>query len=417
MIDIKAIRKNDPEMADVMELELKRQQEHLELIASENFVSPAVMAAAGSHLTNKYAEGIPRYRHYGGCEFVDMAEDLARDRAKELFGCEYVNVQPHSGAQANTAVYLAVLKPGDTILGMNLDHGGHLTHGSPANFSGMFFNIVPYGVSEETETIDYDELERLAVENKPQIIVAGASAYPRTIDFKRFREIADKVGAYLMADIAHIAGLVAAGLHPSPIPYAHFTTTTTHKTLRGPRGGIIMCQKKYAKMINRAVFPGMQGGPLMHIIAAKGVCFKEALTDEFKAYQKQIIANAKALADSLLAEGMQLVSGGTDNHLMLLDLRPVGKTGKDVEKQLEAANITSNKNTVPNDPENAFTTSGIRLGSPAMTSRGLKEEDFTLIGKLIAKIVKEGDEAVEDVKKQVLGICAKYPLYTEDIIR
>ena len=417
MIDIKAIRNNDPEMADVMELELKRQQEHLELIASENFVSPAVMAAAGSHLTNKYAEGIPRYRHYGGCEFVDMAEDLARDRAKELFGCEYVNVQPHSGAQANTAVYLAVLKPGDTILGMNLDHGGHLTHGSPANFSGMFFNIVPYGVSAETETIDYDELERLAVENKPQIIVAGASAYPRTIDFKRFREIADKVGAYLMADIAHIAGLVAAGLHPSPIPYAHFTTTTTHKTLRGPRGGIIMCEKKYAKMINRAVFPGMQGGPLMHIIAAKGVCFKEALTDEFKEYQKQILENAKALADSLVAEGMNLVSGGTDNHLMLLDLRPVGKTGKEVEKQLEAANITSNKNTVPNDPENAFTTSGIRLGSPAMTSRGLKEEDFILIGKLIAKIVKEGDEAIEDVKKQVLGICAKYPLYTEDIIK
>ena len=417
MIDIKAIRKNDPEMADVMELELKRQQEHLELIASENFVSPAVMAAAGSHLTNKYAEGIPRYRHYGGCEFVDMAEDMARDRAKELFGCEYVNVQPHSGAQANTAVYLAVLKPGDTILGMNLDHGGHLTHGSPANFSGMFFNIVPYGVSPETQTIDYDELERLAIENKPQIIVAGASAYPRTIDFKRFREIADKVGAYLMADIAHIAGLVAAGLHPSPIPYAHFTTTTTHKTLRGPRGGIIMCQKKYAKMINRAVFPGMQGGPLMHIIAAKGVCFKEALTDEFKAYQKQILANAKALADSLVAEGMQLVSGGTDNHLMLLDLRPFGKTGKVVEKQLEAANITSNKNTVPNDPENAFTTSGIRLGSPAMTSRGLKEEDFILIGKLITKIVKEGDEAIKDVKKQVLGICAKYPLYAEDITR
>ena len=417
MIDIKAIRTNDPEMADVMELELKRQQEHLELIASENFVSPAVMAAAGSHLTNKYAEGIPRYRHYGGCEYVDMAEDLARDRAKELFGCEYVNVQPHSGAQANTAVYLAVLKPGDTILGMNLDHGGHLTHGSPANFSGMFFNIVPYGVSEESDTIDYDELERLALENKPKIIVAGASAYPRTIDFKRFREIADKVGAYLMADIAHIAGLVAAGLHPSPIPYAHFTTTTTHKTLRGPRGGIIMCQKKYAKMINRAVFPGMQGGPLMHIIAAKGVCFKEALTDEFKAYQKQILENAKALADSLIAEGMQLVSGGTDNHLMLLDLRPVGKTGKVVEKQLEAANITSNKNTVPNDPENAFTTSGIRLGTPAMTSRGLNEEDFTLIGKLIAKIVKEGDAAIEDVKKQVLGICAKYPLYAEDIIK
>ena len=417
MIDFKAIRKTDPEMADVMELELKRQQEHLELIASENFVTPAVMAAAGSHLTNKYAEGIPRYRHYGGCEYVDMAEDLARDRAKELFGCEYVNVQPHSGAQANTAVYLAVLKPGDTILGMNLDHGGHLTHGSPANFSGMFYNIVPYGVSDETEMIDYDELERLALAHKPQIIVAGASAYPRTIDFKRFREIADMVGAYLMADIAHIAGLVAAGLHPSPIPYAHFTTTTTHKTLRGPRGGMIMCQKKYAKMINRAVFPGMQGGPLMHTIAAKAVCFKEALTEEFKTYQKQIIVNAKALESSLKAEGMSLISGGTDNHLILLDLRPFGKTGKVVEKQMEAANITANKNAVPNEPENAFTTSGIRLGTPAMTTRGLQEEDFTLIGKLIAKIVKEGDDALDDVKNQVLGICSKYPLYAEDIIR
>ncbi len=417
MIDFKAIRKNDSEIADVMELELKRQQEHLELIASENFVSPAVMAAAGSHLTNKYAEGIPRYRHYGGCEFVDMAEDLARDRAKELFGCEYVNVQPHSGAQANTAVYLAVLKPGDTILGMNLNHGGHLTHGSPANFSGMFFNIVPYGVSDETQTIDYDELERLAVENKPQIIVAGASAYPRTIDFKRFREIADKVGAYLMADIAHIAGLVATGLHPSPIPYAHFTTTTTHKTLRGPRGGMIMCQKKYAKMINKAVFPGMQGGPLMHIIAAKAVCFKEALGEDFKSYQKQILVNTKAMANTLIEEGISLVSGGTDNHLILLDLRPQGLTGKVVEKQLESANITANKNSVPNDPENAFTTSGIRLGSPALTSRGFKEEDFVLIGKLIAKIVKEGDSAIEDVKAQVLKLCEKYPLYKEDIIR
>jgi glycine hydroxymethyltransferase len=300
---------------------------------------------------------------------------------------------------------------------MNLDHGGHLTHGSPANFSGMFFNIVPYGVSEETQTIDYDELEKLAVEHKPKIIVAGASAYPRTIDFKRFREIADKVGAYLMADIAHIAGLVAAGLHPSPIEYAHFTTTTTHKTLRGPRGGIIMCKKKYAKMINRAVFPGMQGGPLMHIIAAKAVCFKEALSDDFKKYQQQIMNNTKALADTLLEEGISLVSGGTDNHLVLLDLRPQKLTGKVVEKQLEAANITSNKNTVPNDPENAFTTSGIRLGSPALTSRGFKEEDFVLIGKLIAQIIKEGDSAIESVKNQVLALCEKYPLYKEDIIR
>jgi len=415
MIDIKTIRQTDPETADILELELKRQQEHLELIASENFVSPAVLSAAGSHLTNKYAEGIPRYRHYGGCEYVDMVEDLARDRAKELFGCEYVNVQPHSGAQANTAVYLAVLKYGDTILGMNLNHGGHLTHGSPANFSGMFFNIVPYGVTDDTQTIDYDEVRRLALEHKPKIIVAGASAYSRTIDFKRFRDIADEVGAYLMADIAHIAGLVATGLHPSPIPYAHFTTTTTHKTLRGPRGGIIMCRKKHAKMINRAVFPGMQGGPLMHIIAAKAVCFKEALTAEFKEYQKQVVLNAKTLADTLKSEGMTLVADGTDNHLVLLDLRPFDKTGKDVEKQLEAANITTNKNGVPNDPQNAFTTSGIRLGSPAITSRGFKEDDFVIIGKLISKIVKEGDSAISDVKNHVLKLCAKYPLYENDV--
>lgn len=416
MIDLKTIRQTDPEIAEAMELELKRQQQHIELIASENFVSTAVLAAAGSHLTNKYAEGIPRYRHYGGCEFVDMVEDMARDRLKELFGCEYANVQPHSGAQANTAVYLALLQPGDTILGMNLNHGGHLTHGSAANFSGMFFNIVPYGVKEDTETIDYDEVRRLALEHKPKIIVAGASAYSRTIDFKRFREIADEVGAYLMADIAHIAGLVAAGLHPSPIPYAHFTTSTTHKTLRGPRGGIIMCQKKYAKKINRAVFPGMQGGPLMHIIAAKAVCFKEALTDGFKDYQQQVVNNAKVLADTLKEEGCKLVADGTDNHLILIDLRPFDKTGKEVEKHLELANITANKNGVPNDPQNAFTTSGIRVGTPAITSRGMQEDDMRLIGKLIMQIIKEGESCIDDVKAQVIALCEKYPLYNEDVI-
>ncbi|MCK5128876.1 MAG: serine hydroxymethyltransferase [Clostridiales bacterium] len=416
MIDISIIKKTDPEIAEKLELELKRQQEHLELIASENFVSPAVLAAAGSHLTNKYAEGIPRYRHYGGCEYVDMVEDIARDRAKELFNCEYVNVQPHSGAQANTAVYLAVLKPGDTILGMNLNHGGHLTHGSPANFSGMFFNIVPYGVKEDTQTIDYDEVRRLALESKPQIIVAGASAYSRIIDFKKFREIADEVGAYLMADIAHIAGLVATGLHPSPIPYAHFTTTTTHKTLRGPRGGMIMCQKKYAKRINRAVFPGMQGGPLMHIIAAKAVCFKEALTDEFKTYQQNVVNNAKVLADTLKEEGCKLVADGTDNHLILVDLRSFNKTGKEVEAQLGLANITTNKNGVPNDPENAFTTSGIRLGTPAITTRGMNEDDMKLIGKLIVQIIKQGDAAIEEVKAQVLKLCENYPLYNNDVL-
>lgn len=416
MIDLKTIRQTDPEIAEAMELELKRQQQHIELIASENFVSTAVLAAAGSHLTNKYAEGIPRYRHYGGCEFVDMVEDMARDRLKELFGCEYANVQPHSGAQANTAVYLALLQPGDTILGMNLNHGGHLTHGSAANFSGMFFNIVPYGVKEDTETIDYDEVRRLALEHKPKIIVAGASAYSRTIDFKRFREIADEVGAYLMADIAHIAGLVAAGLHPSPIPYAHFTTSTTHKTLRGPRGGIIMCQKKYAKKINKAVFPGMQGGPLMHIIAAKAVCFKEALTDGFKEYQQQVVNNANVLAETLKEEGCKLVADGTDNHLILIDLRPFDKTGKEVEKHLELANITANKNGVPNDLQNAFTTSGIRVGTPAVTSRGMQEDDMKLIGKLIMQIIKEGESCIDDVKAQVIALCEKYPLYKEDVI-
>lgn len=415
MIDIKTIKKTDPEIAEALELELKRQQQHLELIASENFVSTAVLAAAGSHLTNKYAEGIPRYRHYGGCEFVDMVEDLARDRAKKLFNCEYANVQPHSGAQANTSVYLALLKPGDTILGMHLNHGGHLTHGSPANFSGMFYNIVPYGVSEIAQTIDYDEIRKLALKHKPQLIIAGASAYPRIIDFKKFREIADEVGAYLMADIAHIAGFIAAGLHPSSIPYAHFTTTTTHKTLRGPRGGMILCQKKYAKKINKAVFPGMQGGPLMHIIAAKAVCFKEALTDEFKDYQQRILDNAQVLAQSLKKEGCTLISGGTDNHLLLVDLRPFYKTGKEVEKHLELANITINKNAVPNDLENAFTTSGIRIGTPAVTTRGLNTDDMIIVAKLIMQVIKKGESTIEEVKKQVLKLCEKHPLYQNDV--
>lgn len=415
MIDIKEIRQVDPEIADVLVKELGRQQDHLELIASENFVSQAVMAAAGTHLTNKYAEGYPGKRYYGGCEFVDIAEDLARDRAKELFGCDFANVQPHSGAQANTAVYFAMLEPGDTILGMNLSHGGHLTHGSPVNISGSYFNIVPYGVDEKTQTIDYDALSELAKECKPKMIVAGASAYPRTIDFERFAAIAKEVGAYLMVDMAHIAGLVAAGLHPSPVPHADFVTTTTHKTLRGPRGGMIMCKKKYAKKVNKAVFPGTQGGPLMHIIAAKAVSFKEALSDDFKAYQQQIVDNAQALAQSLMDEGCDLVSGGTDNHLMLLDLRKFDKTGKEVEKLLDEANITVNKNTIPFDPQSPFVTSGIRIGTPALTSRGMKEDAMKIIGKCIATIVKEGESAVDKVKAEVIALCEKYPLYNDAV--
>ncbi len=415
MIDIREIKKVDPEIAEVLANELSRQQDHLELIASENFVSPAVMAAAGTHLTNKYAEGYPGKRYYGGCEYVDIAEDLARNRAKELFGCEFVNVQPHSGAQANTAVYFAMLEPGDTILGMNLSHGGHLTHGSPVNISGSYFNIVPYGVDEKTQTIDYDALLEIAKECKPKMIVAGASAYPRTIDFARFAAIAQEVGAYLMVDMAHIAGLVAAGLHPSPVPHADFVTTTTHKTLRGPRGGMIMCKKKYAKKINKAVFPGTQGGPLMHIIAAKAVSFKEALSDEFKAYQQQIIDNAQALAKSLIAEGVDLVSGGTDNHLMLIDLRKFDKTGKEIEKLLDEANITVNKNTIPFDPQSPFVTSGIRIGTPALTSRGMKENAMEVIGKCIATIIKEGEGAVEKIKGEVMELCEKYPLYNESV--
>lgn len=417
MIDIKEIRAVDSEVADAIELELKRQREHLELIASENFVSTAVLAAAGTHLTNKYAEGYPGKRYYGGCEFVDVAENLAIKRAKEIFGCDHANVQPHSGAQANTAVYFGMLKPGDTILGMNLSHGGHLTHGSPVNISGKYFNIVPYGVSKDTETIDYDELMGTAKECKPQMIVAGASAYPRTIDFAKFKEIADVVGAYLMVDIAHIAGLVAAGLHPSPVPYADFVTTTTHKTLRGPRGGMIMCKKEYAKKVNSAIFPGTQGGPLMHIIAAKAVAFKEALTDGFKEYQLQVIKNANALAESLKAEGIKLVSDGTDNHLMLIDLRETEITGKALEAMLGEANITVNKNTIPFEERSPFVTSGIRIGTPALTSRGMKEDAMDIVGKLIARVIKEGDSCLPQVKEQVIELCNKYELYNGKVVK
>ncbi len=410
-MDYSKVKQVDEALYQAMMDELERQRTHIELIASENFVSEAVLTAMGSHLTNKYAEGYPAHRYYGGCEFVDVAEDLARDRAKELFGADHINVQPHSGAQANTAVYFAMLKPGDTIMGMNLSHGGHLTHGMKINYSGKYFNIVPYGVTKDTQTIDYDELERLAVENKPQMIVAGASAYPRTIDFKRFGEIAKKVGAYLMVDIAHIAGLIVAGEHPSPVPYADFVTTTTHKTLRGPRGGMIMCKEEYAKAIDKAIFPGTQGGPLMHVIAAKAVAFKEALGDDFKAYQKQIIKNATALADALLAEGINLVSGGTDNHLMLVDLTSNDVTGKEVEAWLDEANITCNKNTIPFETKSAMVTSGVRLGTPAVTTRGMNEADMKQIASFIARIVKSKGEAIADVKKDVLELCAKYPLY------
>ena len=410
-MDYSKVKQADAELYQAMMDELERQRTHIELIASENFVTEAVLTAMGSHLTNKYAEGYPGHRYYGGCEFVDVAEDLARDRAKALFGAEHVNVQPHSGAQANTAVYFAMLKPGDTIMGMNLSHGGHLTHGMKINYSGKYFNIVPYGVTEDTQTIDYDELERLAVENKPQMIVAGASAYPRTIDFKRFGEIAKKVGAYLMVDIAHIAGLIVAGEHPSPVPHADFVTTTTHKTLRGPRGGMIMCKEEYAKAIDKAIFPGTQGGPLMHVIAAKAVAFKEALGDDFKAYQKRIVKNATALAEGLLAEGLKLVSGGTDNHLMLVDLTDNDVTGKEVEAWMDEANITCNKNTIPFETKSAMVTSGVRLGTPAVTTRGMNEVDMKKIASFIARIVKSKGEANAEVKKEVLELCANYPLY------
>ncbi len=404
------IEKIDPEIAEAINKELARQRNNIELIASENIVSEAVMQAVGSPLTNKYAEGYSGKRYYGGCECVDIAEDLAIERAKKLFGAEFVNVQPHSGAQANTAVYFAMLNPGDTILGMSLAHGGHLTHGSPVNISGKYFNIVPYGL-DDSGRIDYEEVRRLALEHKPKMIVCGASAYPRKIEFDKFAEIAKEVGAYLMCDIAHIAGLVVAGLHQNPVPYADFVTTTTHKTLRGPRGGMIMCKEEYGKAINKAVFPGMQGGPLMHTIAGKAVCFKEALSDEFKAYQTQVVKNAAALADALMAEGFHLVSGGTDNHLMLVDLQNMNITGKEMEKRLDEVAITVNKNAVPNDPQSPFVTSGIRIGTPACTSRGFVEEDMKTIARLIKLTVTDFDTKKDEIKKEVEALTAKYPLY------
>ena len=411
-MELEMIRKTDPQVAEAIELELNRQRTHIELIASENFVSPAVMAAMGTCLTNKYAEGYPGKRYYGGCECVDIVEELARKRACELFGAEHANVQPHSGAQANTAVYFAMLKPGDTVMGMSLSHGGHLTHGSPVNLSGAFFNFVPYGVSSETEVIDYDDVRRIALECRPKLIVAGASAYPRIIDFKALRAIADEVGALLMVDMAHIAGLVAAGEHPSPVPYADFVTTTTHKTLRGPRGGMILCREEYAKAIDKAIFPGTQGGPLEHVIAAKAVSFAEALTDGFKAYQHQIILNAKAMENAFREEGVRMVSGGTDNHLMLLDFTGTEMTGKLMENLLEDANITVNKNTVPNETRSPFVTSGIRVGTPAATSRGLKEAEMAQVARWIAKVLREGEAAVPAVKKEVEALMVNYPLYT-----
>ena len=401
----------DPEMAAAMMDELARQRRNIELIASEKFVSEAVMAAMGSPLTNKYAEGYPGKRYYGGCQYVDVAEQLAIDRAKQLFGAEHANVQPHSGAQANMAVYFALAKPGDTILGMNLAHGGHLTHGSPVNMSGAYFNIVPYGVDEKTQTIDYDELERLAMEHRPKIIIAGASAYPRIIDFARMGEIAKRAGAYLVVDMAHIAGLVAAGLHPSPVPYADVVTTTTHKTLRGPRGGLILCKEEYAKMIDKAVFPGTQGGPLMHVIAAKGVALGEALKPAFKTYQQNIVKNAKALADELIKCGFDLVSGGTDNHLMLVDLRSVNLTGKEMEHRLDEVYITVNKNAIPFDPQKPFVTSSIRIGTPAATTRGFDEADFREIAKLIYMTATQYPEKADDIRAAVTALCDKHPLY------
>ena len=407
---ISFVKNYDNEVADAMDLELKRQQANIELIASENFVSPAVMAAMGSVLTNKYAEGYPSKRYYGGCQCVDIVEDIARDRAKKLFGAEHANVQPHSGAQANLAVYFALVENGDTVMGMNLAHGGHLTHGSPVNASGKNYNFVPYGVNDEGY-IDYDEMRRIAVECKPKLIVSGASAYPREIRFDIIRDICDEVGAIMMVDMAHIAGLVAAGLHINPVQYADVVTTTTHKTLRGPRGGMILCKEKYAKAIDKAIFPGMQGGPLMHVIAAKAVSFGEALTDEFKDYQKRIIDNSQALAASLKAHNINIVSGGTDNHLILLDLRGTGVTGKELEHRLDAVNITTNKNAIPNDPESPFITSGIRVGTPAATSRGLGVDDFTKIGELIALAISDFENKQDYIKQSVAEICAKYPLY------
>ena len=411
MYSFEEVKIVDPQVADAITAEMERQNSHIELIASENWVSKAVMAAMGSPLTNKYAEGYPGKRYYGGCECVDVVEELAKERAKELFGCEYVNVQPHSGAQANMAVFFAVLEPGDTFMGMNLDHGGHLSHGSPVNISGKYFNIVPYGVNDDG-FIDYDKLREIALEAKPKMIIAGASAYARTIDFKKFREIADEVGAVLMVDMAHIAGLVAAGLHPSPIPYADVTTTTTHKTLRGPRGGLILCNKEAADKynFNKAIFPGIQGGPLMHVIAAKAVCLKECQTEAYKVYQQNIVKNAKALCKGLMDRGIRIVSGGTDNHLMLLDLTNLDISGKDAENLLELANITANKNTIPNDPRSAFVTSGVRLGTAAVTSRGLNEADMDTIADAVAMILKEGESAAPKAKALIQGLTEKYPL-------
>ena len=411
MPSFEKLKREDREVYDAIENELKRQRNKIELIASENFVSDAVMEAMGSYMTNKYAEGYPHARYYGGCEYVDVVEDLARERVKKLFGAEHANVQPHSGAQANMAVYFALLEPGDTVLGMNLAHGGHLTHGSKVNTSGKLYNFIPYGVDKETGRIDYDELERLAIENKPKLILAGASAYARIIDFARIKEIADKVGSLFMVDMAHIAGLVAAGLHPNPVEYADVVTSTTHKTLRGPRGGLILCKEKYAKQIDKAIFPGVQGGPLMHVIAGKAVCFGEALKPEFKEYQKQIVKNAKALADELVKLGFNLVSGGTDNHLMLIDLRNKGITGKELETRLDDVGITVNKNAVPFDTEKPTITSGIRIGTPAVTTRGFKEEDMIKIAKLIDMTVEHYEDKKDEIRKEVTSICKKYPLY------
>ena len=407
------IKRQDPEVYAAMMRELQRQRDHIELIASENFVSPAVMEAMGSHLTNKYAEGYPGARYYGGCQYVDEVENLAIERAKKLFGAEHANVQPHSGSQANIAVYLALLKPGDTILGMDLSHGGHLTHGSKASISGKYFNACFYGVDPETECINYDLVQQRAEEVRPKILIAGASAYPRFIDFKRMREIADSVGAYLMVDMAHIAGLVAAGEHPSPVPYAHVVTTTTHKTLRGPRGALILCKEELAKKINSAVFPGTQGGPLMHIIAAKAVCFGEDLGADFRAYQHQIVLNAAALADELQKQGVRLVSGGTDNHMLLADVYSRGRTGAEVQELLDLANITANKNTIPFDTLSVKTTSGMRFGSPAVTTRGMKEPEMRQIGRMIARLIEEGDAAVGAVKAEAVALCEAFPLYPE----
>lgn len=404
---------SDPELYGAMKMELERQRDHIELIASENFTSRAVMEAVGSHLTNKYAEGYPGARYYGGCEYVDIVEQLAIDRAKELFGAEHANVQPHSGSQANVAVYLALLKPGDTILGMDLSHGGHLTHGSKASISGKYFNACFYGVDRETETIDYEKAMQTADECRPKLIIAGASAYSRIIDFKKMREIADEVGAYLMVDMAHIGGLIAAGVHPSPVPYADVVTSTTHKTLRGPRGAIILCKDELKKKINSAVFPGTQGGPLMHIIAGKAVCFKEAMSEEFKAYQRQTVKNAAVLADTLSSGGIRIVSGGTDNHLMLADTMSLGRTGNEVQELLDRAHITANKNSIPFDTQSVRLTSGMRFGTPAVTTRGMGEDEMREIGRMLIDVINRGEDAVEDVKQQALMLCERFPLYPE----